>query len=166
MIVSTITWDVDAWMTIHHTLKKTICPWKSFTINLHRNLNQYTNISIQENAFENVCKMVAILSRPYCVKSFYVLTKPVMCLVLQVLQWHRATLDAGETWSSWGGRRPWIQGPTQVKGEMDGPLYMLDLLISFDLSYCKISNIRHTKSSNLNVSRLAVVFVQFNEARC
>ena len=32
--------------------------------------------------------------------------------------------------------------------------------------YRKVSNIRHTKSQNLNVSRLAGVFAQSNEARC
>ena len=32
--------------------------------------------------------------------------------------------------------------------------------------YRKISNISRTKSKNLNVSRLAVVFAQSNEARC
>ena len=46
--------------------------------NLCENFNQNSNISIQENAFENVfCEMAAILARPQCVNQPPVSAKPV-----------------------------------------------------------------------------------------
>ena len=48
---------------------------------LHWNLNQNSYIFIQENAFENViCKMAAILSRPYCVNSVVEALELPVCL--------------------------------------------------------------------------------------
>ena len=48
-------WDIAKW-TLRNKLQ-----W---------NFNRYSNIFIQENAFENVvCEMASILSRPQCVKG-------------------------------------------------------------------------------------------------
>ena len=54
-IIWTKCWDIVNW---------------TLTNKLQWNFNPYSNIFIQENAFENVvCEMASILSRPQCVKT-------------------------------------------------------------------------------------------------
>ena len=60
---------------------------------LQWNLNQNSNIFIQENVFESVvCEMAAILSRPQCVKRSF---------IVQNKQWRTKVSHCGQHWASW-----------------------------------------------------------------
>ena len=77
-----------AWSAPSHYLNQS---WNIVNWNLGNklqwNLKRNSNIFIQENAFENIWKMAAILSWPQCVKKFGHLFESSTCHTFHLLEW-------------------------------------------------------------------------------
>ena len=129
---------------------------------LQLNSNQTSYIFIQENSFENVCQIAAILSRPQCVKDKNILTGQVKdeskltwdCREEKYIFWYICWIFLGQNNhelikilfldNETSHDALWASNPTQCN--MDRNEYYFKIFII----------IRCTKFQNLNVSHLVL----------